>query len=56
MKTKNLNIDELNSSEIKEINGGGWGAVAGLYAAVLAGAYYVGYYNGKENCPPEPCE
>jgi len=56
MKIKNPNIQELNSSEIVEINGGGWGGVAGLYAAVLACAYYVGYYNGKEDCPPKPCE
>jgi lactobin A/cerein 7B family class IIb bacteriocin len=47
---------KLNEDELHEINGGGWGIVVAVYSATLACAYYVGYYEGKEECEPKPCE
>ncbi|MDR8389585.1 class IIb bacteriocin, lactobin A/cerein 7B family [Aliifodinibius sp. S!AR15-10] len=50
-----VDLESLEESELKNINGGigvlaTIGAVAGIYAAVLAGAAAVGYADGKADC------
>lgn len=54
---KKSKLCELNQKELKLINGGGWqGLVIGAAALIIAGAAAVGYYDGKADCPPPPCE
>lgn len=54
------NLKEISTVELKEIYGGGILAAIGVVTAIAAvgysSAYYVGYYDGKEDCLPPPCE
>lgn len=53
---KHLNLKEINTSELKKINGGGLiGIAIGVAGLVIAGATALGYYDGKEDCMPPPC-
>ena len=53
---KNLNLEELKTSDLKEINGGGLiGIAIGVAALVIACATALGYYDGKKDCMPPPC-
>lgn len=54
---KNLKLYKLDQRELKSINGGGWAGIAiGVAGLLIAGAAAVGYYDGKTDCPPPPCE
>jgi hypothetical protein len=53
---KNLNLEEIQTTELKKINGGGLiGITVGICALILAGATALGYYDGKKDCIPPPC-
>ena len=42
--------------ELTKTNGGNPAAAgAVILVAVLTAAYYLGYSDGKEDCPPPPC-
>jgi lactobin A/cerein 7B family class IIb bacteriocin len=38
MNTLEFNVQEMNTSELEEVNGGGWFSVALAYAGVIAAA------------------
>lgn len=52
------NMKQLDTLELKNIEGGSLygaaGALAGLGALALACIYYIGYDDGKNDCPPFP--
>lgn len=57
METKKNNLRYITTSELKEINGGGFIALTiGIAGLVLTGAAALGYYDGKKDCIPPPCE
>lgn len=54
---ENLNLYKLEEEELKLIDGGTWlGAVFGAAAVLVVAAHALGYYDGKADCPPPPCE
>ncbi len=55
MKIEDFNLEEIRTSELKEINGGIIGTVCAIASLALAGAAALGYYHGKQDCPPPPC-
>ncbi|NGP89755.1 class IIb bacteriocin, lactobin A/cerein 7B family [Fodinibius halophilus] len=67
MDYPNLNLEKLNQSEIKNINGGGpllaaagvaigvASLAAGAYATAMSAASNAGYADGKADCLPPPC-
>ncbi len=57
MSLTKMGLIELTSENCKYINGGGWGsAIIGAAALIIAAAAAIGYYDGKEDCLPPPCE
>ena len=46
-------VDEMKEMEVKKINGGGFwvvlGVAAGVYAAILYAAEYIGYEQGRQD-------
>lgn len=53
---ENLNLEEVKTSDLKNINGGGLiGIAIGITGLVLACATALGYYDGKKDCLPPPC-
>jgi len=48
---------ELSTEDLKQIDGGGWlSAAAAAAAALVSGAFYMGYADGKDDCLPPPCK
>jgi len=60
MDTLKNDLKEIGTVELKEVYGGGILAAIGVAAAIAAvgysGAYFAGYYDGKEDCLPPPCK
>jgi lactobin A/cerein 7B family class IIb bacteriocin len=49
-------LEKLNQTELVNVNGGNPAAAAAvIFVAIVTGAYYLGYSDGKDDCPPPPC-
>jgi len=56
MESKINNLEVVDHEELKSINGGGIGVALGIAGLILTGAAALGYYDGKKDCMPPPCE
>lgn len=57
MKKSTNGLIELSTEDLKQIEGGGWlSAAAAAAAALVSGAFYMGYADGKDDCLPPPCK
>ena len=50
MKDLPTQLQNLNDSELKQINGGYIGTAMAFAAMIISCAYYIGYRRGKASC------